>query len=102
MFPQYITDLEFYTPARTLRLTNQMLLAVPHSKKKSKGDRAFIVASKLWNNLLLYFQTAQSIKVFMSLWRMHLLTLPFEERESGVLEMFALKLISCGMQLLFW
>lgn len=51
--PQNITDLEFYTPARTLRLTNQMLLSVPRSKKKSKGDQAFIVASKLWNNLLL-------------------------------------------------
>ena len=49
--PTYLSDLvKFYVHERNLRSTSQKLLAVPFSKTKSYGDRAFsICAPKLWN-----------------------------------------------------
>ena len=53
MAPLYITELLSYrTCSRTLRSTDQKLLAVPKSRLKTYGDRAFsVAASKLWNEL---------------------------------------------------
>ena len=53
MAPLYITELLSYrTCSRTLRSTDQKLLAVPNSRLKTYGDKAFSVAApKLWNEL---------------------------------------------------
>ena len=61
--PPYLSDLvKFYIPERDLRLSSQKLLAVPFSKTKSYGDRAFpICASKLWNDLLLHLRNCASM-----------------------------------------
>ena len=51
--PSYISDLLTpYIPSRSLRSSNQSLLVVPRSIRKSYGDRAFAVAApRLWNAL---------------------------------------------------
>lgn len=52
------------TPARTTRLSNQLLLDVPRSWCKTSGDRAFAVASpNLWNSLIYNVRAAQSIEI---------------------------------------
>ena len=53
MAPLYITELLSYrTCSRTLRSTDQKFLAVPKSRLKTYGDKAFSVAApKLWNEL---------------------------------------------------
>ena len=53
MAPLYITELLSYrTCSRTLRSTDQKLLAVPKSRLKTHGDRAFsFAAPKVWNKL---------------------------------------------------
>ncbi len=81
MSPSYITNLlEYHTPARTLRSADKLLLAVPRSQKKSKGDRAFmVVAPKLWNGLPLHIRQAPSLEVFKSPLKTHLFTLAFGE-----------------------
>ena len=51
--PQYISDmLHPYPTPRPLRSSDENLLAIPQSRTKSYGDRAFsIAAPKLWNGL---------------------------------------------------
>ena len=51
--PSYISDLlETYKPTRSLRSSSRNLLAIPRSKLKSYGDRAFSVcAPKCSENL---------------------------------------------------
>ncbi|KAF7644658.1 hypothetical protein LDENG_00218110 [Lucifuga dentata] len=51
--PSYITEmLTPYEPVRSLRSSSGTLLAVPKSRLKSKGDRAFAIrAPRLWNDL---------------------------------------------------
>uniref|UniRef100_A0A3B4AA36 folate gamma-glutamyl hydrolase n=1 Tax=Periophthalmus magnuspinnatus TaxID=409849 RepID=A0A3B4AA36_9GOBI len=53
MGPAYLRDLlQPYTPPRALRSADQLLLAVPKARLKTRGDRAFSVAApKLWNSL---------------------------------------------------
>ena len=52
MAPLYITEISYRTCSRTLRSTDHKLLAVPKSRLKTYGDRAFSVAApKLWNEL---------------------------------------------------
>ncbi len=79
MSPSYITNLlEYHTLARTLRSADKLLLAVPRSPKKSKGDTAFMVmAPKLWNSLPLHIRQAPSLEVFKSHLKTHLFTLAF-------------------------
>jgi len=44
-----------YTPAQSFRSADQLLLVVPKSKRKLRGDRAFSIAvPKMWNNLSLH------------------------------------------------
>ncbi len=78
--PDYICDLiQPYTTSRSLRSCNQLLLSVPHSRCKSKGDRAFAVAApKLWNSLLLIIRASPSLCVFKSNLKTHFYTLAFE------------------------
>ncbi|KAF7649804.1 hypothetical protein LDENG_00135920, partial [Lucifuga dentata] len=50
--PPYLSDLLCpHTSSRSLRSTNQMLLAVPRSRFKLKGDHAFAVAAPKWNGI---------------------------------------------------
>ena len=50
---------------RTLRSTDQKLLAVPKSRLKTYGDRAFSVAApKLWNELPLDLRSLDTIYLF--------------------------------------
>ena len=66
MAPLYIMELLSYrTCSRSLRSTDQELLAVPKSRLKTYGDRAFsIAAPKLWNELPLYLRRTSSIHLF--------------------------------------
>ena len=66
MAPLYITELLSYcTCSRTLRSTDQKLLAVPKSKLITYRDRAFPVAApKLWNELPLDLRSVDSINLF--------------------------------------
>lgn len=78
--PQYLVELiHVHTPARALRSSNELLLDVPISRLKTKGDRAFAVAApKLWNSLPLYIRSAQTLEIFKSLLKTHLFSLAFD------------------------
>ena len=53
------------TCSRSLRSTDQKLLAVPKSRLKTYGDRAFSVAApKLWNELPLNLRSLDTINLF--------------------------------------
>ena len=66
MAPLYIMELLSYcTCSRSLCSTDQKLLAVPKSRLKTYGDRAFSVAApKLWNELTLDFRCLDKIGLF--------------------------------------
>ncbi len=67
--PNYLSDLlSHYHTNRPLRSTNSLLLlSVPKTRLKLKGDRPFSVAApQLWNNLPLYLRSATSLQVFKS------------------------------------
>ena len=66
MAPLYITELLSYrTCSRMLRSTDQKLLAVPKSRRKTYGDRAFSVAApKLWIELPLDLRSLDTINLF--------------------------------------
>lgn len=51
--PSYISDLIcLQNTSRVLRLSNQLLLNIPWTRKKFKGDQAFCVSAlRLWNSL---------------------------------------------------
>jgi len=77
--PPYISELLHpYRPTRSLRSADQLLLNVPKTKRKLKGDRAFAVAApKLWNDLPLNIRQASSLPVFKSLLKTYLYSLAF-------------------------
>ena len=59
-----------------LRSTDQKLLAVPKSRLKTYGDRAFSVAApKLWNELPLNLRSLDTINLF----KKHLKTYLFKK-----------------------
>ncbi len=62
--PNYLSDLlSHYHNNRPLRSSNTLLLSVPKTRLKFKGDQAFSVAApQLWNNL----RSATSLQVFKS------------------------------------
>ncbi|KAL3059775.1 hypothetical protein OYC64_014385 [Pagothenia borchgrevinki] len=66
--PAYIAKLlHRYTPARALRSADQLLLIVPKTRLKTRGDRAFAAAGpRLWNTLPLHVRSAQTLGVFKS------------------------------------
>ena len=66
--PSYLSDLvKFYAPERNLRSSSQNFLAVPFSKTKSYGDRAFSVcAPTLWNDLPLQLTSSASFNILKS------------------------------------
>lgn len=77
MAPSYLTDLlDLYSPKRALRSSNQLLLVQPRPRLKTRGDRAFAIATpKLWNNLPPDLSMSESIKSFKSCFKTHLFNL---------------------------
>uniref|UniRef100_A0A669ET81 Reverse transcriptase domain-containing protein n=1 Tax=Oreochromis niloticus TaxID=8128 RepID=A0A669ET81_ORENI len=71
--PSHLSDLlHRYAPQRSLRSSDQSLLAVPMSRLKHRGDRAFtVVAPKLWNKLPLHIRLAPTLEMFKSLLKTH-------------------------------
>uniref|UniRef100_A0A671UVC7 Reverse transcriptase domain-containing protein n=1 Tax=Sparus aurata TaxID=8175 RepID=A0A671UVC7_SPAAU len=63
--PPYLSELlHHYAPARCLRSADQLLLEVPRSKRKLRGERAFSIAGpKLWNALPLHVRQAPSLSI---------------------------------------
>ncbi len=66
--PDYVTDLiNVYQSSRSLRSNYQLLLMVPRSRLKCRGDRAFSVAApRLWNALPLSIRSSPTLGVFQS------------------------------------
>ena len=58
--PQYVPDLlQPYAPSRSVRSADRLLLVVPKTKRKLRGDRAFsVTAPKLWDELPLHTRQA--------------------------------------------
>lgn len=71
--PIYLSNLlEPYVPPRSLRSSDQLLLAVPKSRLKLRGNRVFSVAApKLWNELPLHVRHAPTLQVFKSRLKTH-------------------------------
>ena len=78
--PEYLGGLLFpYTPARSLRSSDKLLLKVPKTRLKTFGDRAFMKAAPtLWNSLPLYIRSAPSVEVFKCLLKTHFYNLAFK------------------------
>lgn len=72
--PDYSTELlHQHAPVRALRSTSQLLLDVPTSRLKTRGDRAFSVAALiLWKALPFHIRAAQTLENFKSLLKTHL------------------------------
>ena len=72
--PSYLADLlRIHTPARALRSADQLVLDIPPSRLKSRGDRAFaVIGPKLWNELPLHIRLAPSLSVFKTSLKTHL------------------------------
>ena len=77
--PRYVSELLHpYAPARGLRSADQLLLEVPRSKRKLRGDRAFSVAApNLWNNLPLHIRQASSLSIFKTSLKTYFYSLAF-------------------------
>ena len=72
--PQYLKDsLTWYTPRRSLRSDDELLLVIPKTRLKSYGDRAFRAAApRLWNNLPLSIRQSTSKDLFKKNLKTHL------------------------------
>ena len=67
-----------YSPSRSLRSADQLLLAVPKRRLTLRGDRAFAsAAQKLWNELPLHVRQASLLSSFKSYLKTHLFSLAF-------------------------
>ncbi len=66
-------------PTRDLRSADQLLLNVPKTKCKLRGERAFAVAApKLWNDLPLPIRQASSLSLFQSSLKTYIFSLAFD------------------------
>ena len=85
--PPYLADLlKPYTPTRSLRSADRLLLVVPKSRLKQRGDGAFAVAApKLWNELPLQVRLAPTLPVFKSRLKTHFFSLAFTGQVTLVL-----------------
>lgn len=77
--PIYLRDLlKFHTSTRSLRSSNQLLLLVPRSRLKLRGDRAFsVIGPKLWNALPQKIRAVNSLSVFKKESKSYLLSKAF-------------------------
>ena len=80
--PSYLSELLHpYTPSRSLRSADQLLLIEPRARLKSRGERAFAIAApKLWNDLPLHIRQAPSLSLFKSHLKTHLFFLAFNPK----------------------
>ncbi len=80
MAPAYVSELIAVRQApRSLRSNNKLLLTVPRTHLKLKGDRAFAVAGpKLWNSLPQVLREVSTLNVFKVEVKNYLLSLAFE------------------------
>ncbi len=80
MAPSYLSELLHpYAPARSLRSADLLLLEVPRSKRKLRGDRAFSVAApRLWNELPIHIRQASSLSIFKTRLKTHFYSLAFD------------------------
>ena len=64
--PSYLPDLlSHFSPARTLRSSDKLLLTVPHYNLKSYGARTFsYAAASLWNSLPIELKTSPPLSTF--------------------------------------
>ena len=78
--PSYLATLiSLPVSTRALRSADQMVLKVPLTRLKLKGDRAFSVAApRLWNTLPLAVRTAPTMTGFKSKLKTHLFSLAFQ------------------------
>ncbi len=78
--PSYITELlTFYSTPWSLRSADLELLAVPRSRFKLRGDRAFAVsAPKLGDSIPLQIRSACSTELFKSRLKVYICSLAFE------------------------
>ncbi len=74
--PAYLTNLlSRYNPTRSLRSQNSGLLVVPRIAKSTKGGRTFsYLAPKLWNSLPDNVRGSDTLSLFKSRLKTHLLT----------------------------
>uniref|UniRef100_A0AAQ5ZTM3 Methyltransferase like 21e n=1 Tax=Amphiprion ocellaris TaxID=80972 RepID=A0AAQ5ZTM3_AMPOC len=77
--PEYLSDLvKVHQPSRALRSADQMVLDVPRSFMKTRGNRAFaVVTPTLWNVLPLSVWFANSLSIFKICLKTHLFILAF-------------------------
>ena len=77
--PLYLSELLHpYASTRSLRSANQLLLEIPRTKRKLRGDRAFSVAAPtLWNELPLHVRQASSLSIFKTRLKTHFYSLAF-------------------------
>ncbi|CAJ1068890.1 uncharacterized protein LOC121950173%2C partial [Xyrichtys novacula] len=77
--PSYLSELLHpYTSAQCLRSADQLLLEVPRSKLRLKGDGSFSVAApKLWNELLLQIRQAPTLSIFKTHLKTHFYSFAF-------------------------
>ena len=77
--PTYLSELVHVRSIdRVLRSSSEIILDVPKSRLKTKGDRSFAVAGpRLWNSLPAHIRAAQSLGVFKSLLKTYLFSLAF-------------------------
>ncbi len=74
-----LSSLLFVKSPRSLRSDNKLLLTVPRTHLKLKGDRAFAVAGpKLWNSLPQVLREVSTLNVFKVEVKNYLLCLAFE------------------------
>ena len=78
--PQYLSDLfQSYTPARSLRSSDQGLLTVPVSRTRTYGDRSLQSAGPhLWNKLPSEMRTVPDLTSFKSYLKTYLFHEAFE------------------------
>ena len=78
--PTYLSDLlHYHNSPRLLRSSFQNLLAVPKSRLKTYGDRAFsVVAPRLWNKLPLELRSVTSVDQFKTQLKTYLFKLAYD------------------------
>uniref|UniRef100_A0A8C6PYD4 Reverse transcriptase domain-containing protein n=1 Tax=Nothobranchius furzeri TaxID=105023 RepID=A0A8C6PYD4_NOTFU len=72
--PSYLSELlSPHTTSRNLRSTSENLLAVPRTRLKTKGDRAFqTIAPRLWNSPPSNLRLSNTVEVFKNHLKTHL------------------------------
>ena len=78
--PTYLSDLlHYHNSPRLLRSSFQNLLAVPKSRLKTYGDRAFsVVAPRLWNKLPLELRSVTCVDQFKTQLKTYLFKLAYD------------------------